>query len=95
MSGLYSELEADARALDVGCQTTIGVTGAMYRTAKYVFYIATLGMATYLIQYADVEPFIAMAFAALLITGPEGLEAWLIKIGRLEGDRGDPKNRNQ
>ena len=97
MSGrtLYSELEADARALDVGCQTRLGVTGTIYRTAKYVFYIATLAMTTYLIQYAGVEPFIAMAFAALLITGPEGLEAWLIKIGRLEGDPGDVKNRNQ
>jgi len=94
MSGLYSELEADARALDVGCQTTIGVTGTMYRTAKYLFYIATLAMTTYLIQYAGVEPTLAMAFAALLITGPEGLEAWLIKIGRLEGQPND-KNRNQ
>jgi len=95
MSGrtLYSELEADARALDVGCRTQIGVTGTMYRTAKYLFYIATLAMTTYLIQYAGVEPTLAMAFAALLITGPEGLEAWLIKIGRLE--QPPEKNRNQ
>jgi len=36
-----------------------------------------------------------MAFAALLITGPEGLEAWLIKIGRLEASQPNEKNRNQ
>jgi len=61
----------------------------MFRTAKYVFYMIVLAFAAYLIQYAMVEPFLAMAFAALLITGPEGLEQWLIKSGQIETNDGD------
>ena len=60
----------------------------MFRTAKYVFYMIVLAFAAYLIQYAGVEPFLAMAFAALLITGPEGLEQWLIKSGQIDTNEG-------
>ena len=63
----------------------------MFRTAKYVFYMIVLAFAAYLIQYAGVEPFLAMAFAALLITGPEGLEQWLIKTGQIDTNEGGGK----
>jgi hypothetical protein len=81
---LRSEIEHNAAALERGCRRQWGVSGVMFRTAKYVFYIATLAMTTYLVEYQSVEPVIAMAFAALLITGPEGLEAWLIRTGQLQ-----------
>ena len=56
----------------------------MFRTAKYAFYIVTLGFTTYLIEAASVDPLVAMTFAALLISGPEAVEAWLIRIGELK-----------
>jgi hypothetical protein len=56
----------------------------MFRTAKFVFYMVTLVFTGYLIQYAAVDPFVAMVFAALLITGPEGAEAFLVRAGKLE-----------
>jgi len=86
------ELLSEYRQLDAGCRR-YGVTAHMFRTVKYLFYMVVLAFSAYLIQYAAVEPFIAMAFAALLITGPEGLEQWLIKTGQLEaGTEGDTKN---
>lgn len=81
---LRTEIETNAAALDRGCRSQWGVTAVAFRTAKYLFYITTLGMTTYLVEYQGVEPIIAMAFAALLITGPEGLEAWLIHMGKLQ-----------
>lgn len=56
----------------------------MFRTAKYLYYIATLCFTGYLIEVASVEPFIAMTFAALLISGPEGLEAWMVRKGHIQ-----------
>jgi len=82
---LIDELETDAKHLDRGCRSRLwGLTGTMFRTAKYLFYIATLATSTYLVEYAGVEPALVMAFAALLITGPEGLEAWLIRVGKMD-----------
>ena len=82
------ELLSEYHSLEAGCQR-FGVTATMFRTAKYVFYMIVLAFAAYLIQYAGVEPFLAMAFAALLITGPEGLEQWLIKTGQIDTNEGD------
>ena len=53
----------------------------MFRTAKFAFYIVALAFSGYLIEFAGVDPFWSMAFAALLITGPEGLETWLLNRG--------------
>lgn len=58
----------------------------MFRTAKHLFHLATLVFAGYLIQVAGVDPFLAMTFAALLITGPEGVEYFLIQAGQLDDD---------
>lgn len=83
-SRLSSEVCHDLKALDVGCRSRWGITALMFRTAKYLFYVATLAMTAYLVEYAQVEPLLAMAFAILLISGPEGLEAWLIRTGQLQ-----------
>jgi len=56
----------------------------MFRTAKFLFYIATLAFTAYLIELAGVEPILAMSFAALLITGPEGVEALLVRNGVID-----------
>lgn len=85
---LKDELRADYHNLDAGCRR-FGVTATMFRTAKFVFYISTLLFAVYLIQIAGVDPVIAMAFAALLVSGPEGLETWLMKQGEIERNGSD------
>jgi len=61
----------------------------MFRTVKYLFYMVTLGFAGYLIEAAAVDPFLAMLFAALLITGPEGAETFLVRAGQLDDRSGD------
>lgn len=78
---LRDEVHREYQRLDAGCRT-LGVTATMFRTAKFLFYIATLLFTVYLIQYAGVEPTLAMMFAVLLISGPEGLETWLINRGQ-------------
>lgn len=57
----------------------------MFRTAKALLHIAVLGFSTYLIEATSVSPTFVMLFAALLITGPEGLEALLARDGRQDG----------
>ncbi len=85
---LSAELSRDAARLNAGCQSRLGVTAKMFRTAKYLFYVITLLFSGYLIQYGGVEPTLAMLFAALLISGPEGLEAWLMANGAPVDDSG-------
>lgn len=85
---LTDELRRENRQLKRGCQS-VGLSAIMFRTVKFVFYIAVLGVTVYLIQYAGVAPVIAMAFAILLISGPEGLETWLIHRGAIEGGNDD------
>lgn len=82
---IQRELQAEAKQLDDACRRYLGVSGAMFRTAKFVFYIATLVFSGYLIELAGVDPFLAMLFAALLIAGPEGVETMLIKQGVIDG----------
>jgi hypothetical protein len=57
----------------------------MFRTAKALLHIAVLGFSTYLIEATSVSPTFVMLFAALLITGPEGVEALLVRDGRRDG----------
>jgi hypothetical protein len=85
---LRDEVAQDYQLLDRGCRS-VGVTATMFRIFKFLFYIVTLGTTVYLIQYAGVEPIIAMMFAILLISGPEGLETWLIERGRLQDGQED------
>ena len=79
---LQTELRTEYRHLDAGCRRH-GVTVSMFRTAKYLFNITALAFAAYLIEAAALDPIIAAGLAALLITGPEGLELWLVKQGVL------------
>lgn len=80
---LSAELRSDACRLDNACRRYFGVTARMFRSVKFLFYIATLVFTGYLIESAAVDPFIGMVFAALLITGPEGVESFLIAKGQL------------
>lgn len=83
-TSLPDELRRDAEQLDTACRQIWGISGAMFRTAKFLFYMMTLAFTGYLVQYAGVEPLLGMAFAALLISGPEGVEALLVNAGKLE-----------
>ena len=83
------ELRRDAVSLDRATHRYFGVSALMFRTVKFLFYIATLAFSGYLIELAGIEPLLAMSFAALLITGPEGLEAYLVRQGVLEDRNND------
>ena len=87
-----AEVQRDFKRLDYSCRRH-GVTARMWKTAKFVFYTTTLFVMAYLIEIASVEPFLAMAFAVLLIAGPEGLEAWLVRQGAIaERDSESPSD---
>lgn len=88
------QLRSDAQALDRSTRQRFGVSAVMFRTAKFVFYIVTLLFSGYLIELASVDPFVAMSFAALLITGPEGLEAYLVRQGIIS-DNSELQNHEQ
>lgn len=83
-------LTREYQLLDAGCRRH-GVTALMFRTAKFLFYIATLVFTVYLIEFNGVDPLVATATAIMLITGPEGLETWLVHQGHIDDpdDGGD------
>ncbi|PCR89304.1 hypothetical protein [Natrinema ejinorense] len=56
----------------------------MWRSIRYVFYIVVLGVVLYLIEYASVEPIVAMVFGTVLISGPDILEWWLVREDYVE-----------
>ena len=86
---LRDELRTEREQLDNACRHHLGVSAAVFRTAKFVFYIVTLAFTGYLIEVASVEPVLAMSFAALLITGPEGVEALLVRNGVIQENTGE------
>lgn len=83
---LSHRLLRDVEALERSTQRYFGVSAIMFRSIKFVFYITTLLFSGYLIEVAGVEPFLSMLFAALVITGPEGLEVWLVQRGVIEDE---------
>ena len=86
---LKDELRAEREQLDNACRQHLGVSATVFRTVKFAFYIITLAFTGYLIEVAAVEPILAMTFAALLITGPEGVEALLVRNGVIEDNTED------
>jgi len=84
---LRDELREERKQLDNATRQYFGVSATVFRTAKFLFYIATLAFTGYLIEVASVEPILAMTFAALLITGPEGVEALLVRNGVIDKNR--------
>jgi len=86
---LTDELRAEREQLDNACRHHLGISATVFRTVKFAFYIITLAFTGYLIEVAGVEPILAMTFAALLITGPEGVEALLVRNGVIEENTGD------
>lgn len=89
-SRLYAELSREHAALDRACRSVLNSSADMFRTAKYAFFTATLAFTTYLIEVANVEPLVAMTFAALLIAGPEAVESWLINVGEIQAQNAGP-----
>lgn len=84
---LADDLRRTNSQLQRGCEH-YGVTAVAFRTAKFIFYIATLATTVWLIQHGDVQPTLAMGFAVLLISGPEALETFLIHQGKLDKNDG-------
>jgi len=73
------DIRAYNRQVEHACRTHLGVGIVTWRSFKYVFYITTLGLTLYLLEYQDVEPVLAMVFSAVLISGPDILEWWLVR----------------
>lgn len=83
-----TEVRNDAVYLDVACRRRWGVGVTMFRALKYAFYIAVLVFTVYLIEATPVSALVATAVGVLLISGPEGLELYLVREGYLaERDR--------
>ena len=80
-------LKREYQLLDAGCQR-YGISAIMFRTAKFVFFIVALLFSAYLIDQGA-DPYLAAVTAILLISGPEGLETWLVHRGVIDGDTGD------
>ena len=76
---LSRDLRTDAKQLDAACRHTLGVSATVFRATKFLFHIATLLFAVYLIEATPISTAVAVGVAILLITGPEGLETYLIR----------------
>jgi len=76
---LSAELRSDAKHLDNACQAHFGVTGTVFRAVKFLFYIATIVFTVYLIEFTPASWTVAVAVAVLFISGPEGLETYLMR----------------
>jgi len=88
---LSQDLREDAHSLEISCQRRWGVTGRMFRTAKFIFYIAVLAFSAFIIESTTVDATFVLFFAALLISGPEGVEALLIREGVIEETKTEDK----
>ena len=78
------ELRAHNRRLNHACRAKLGIGIVTWRSIKYVFQIAVLGLTLYLLEYQAVRPIFAMTFAALLISGPDILEYILVREDYVE-----------
>jgi len=56
----------------------------MFQTVKFIYKIVALLFSVYLIQYTGFETTLAVMTAVLLVTGPDGLEAYLTRQGYLD-----------
>lgn len=65
------------RRLDGSCKTKLGVGVGMFKMTKNVVHLGSLLLAGYAID-SGADPMIALLFAAIIISGPEILEWWLV-----------------
>jgi len=59
----------------------MGISGGMFRSLKFIFYIAVLAFSAYVIESTGTDATLVLFFAALLISGPEGAEYFLVRQG--------------
>ena len=76
----YLDVQRHEACLDYGARQLLGIGGNMYRALDSIYKIATLAVMVYLIEYTAIGSVTAVAFAALLITGAEGLERLLLAV---------------
>lgn len=86
---LLTELTRYHAELDVGTRKCLGLSGVVYRALDRLFNILVLMVTVYLVQYAKVEPMIAMFFAVLLIGGAEYLQTFMIASGQRQSNKND------
>jgi hypothetical protein len=79
-----SDVQNHAYRLDQACREEWGVTITMFRGLKFLFHIVTLVFTVYLIELTTITPTVAVGVAVLLIAGPEGFEAYLVRQGYIE-----------
>jgi len=61
----------------------------MFKTVKFIFYIAVLVFSGFLIETTTVSATLVLLFTALLISGPEGVEMLLIRQGVVDDSDSD------
>lgn len=76
---ITSTVQKDAKRLNTACQQRFGVSALMFRAIKFLFYICVLAFTVYLIEFVGINSMIAIAVAVTLISGPEGVELYLIR----------------
>jgi len=79
-----AELQTYRSQLDAGTRKCLGVSGRMYRALDRLFNILVLAVTVYFVQYTEVAPVLAMAFAVVLIAGAEGLQSFLIDTAEVD-----------
>jgi len=82
------DLYRDVQSLNRSCRRRWGVNAIVFKTVKFVFYIAVLAFSAFVIESTPANATFVMLFATLLITGPEGVEMLLIR----QGVANDPDN---
>jgi len=83
------KIRHDARALDNSCRRHWGISAIMFKTVKFIFYIAVLVFSGFLIETTTVSATLVLLFTALLISGPEGVEMLLIRQGVVDDSDSD------
>jgi len=81
---LEYRLRRDAQSLDNSCRRRWGVSAIVFKTVKFVFYIAVLAFSAFVIESTTVDAMFVLLFTALLISGPEGVEMLLIRQGAVD-----------
>lgn len=83
------KIRRDARSLDNSTRRRLGVSAIVFKTVKFVFYIAVLMFSAFIIESTPVNATFVLLFTALLISGPEGVEMLLIHQGTVNDPDSD------
>jgi len=76
-SSLARDVQIYNKQLAYQCERNLGVGLSVFKALKQTVHLGSLVLAGYAISQGA-EPFTALLFAAIIISGPEMLEWWLL-----------------